>query len=271
MPELPEVETTRRGIIPHILHQNATDIVIRQWKLRWPITNNIRDLIKNTRLNQIERRGKYLLLNFDQGTALIHLGMSGSIRILKGDRSPGKHDHFDIIFGNGKYLRYNDPRKFGAFLWAGKEPLNHKLLERQGVEPLDDGFNADYIYKASRKRTIAIKQFIMDAHLVVGVGNIYANEALFLAGIHPGRQAKRISFLRYQRLVSIVKEVLSKAIEKGGTTLNDFNQVDGKPGYFAQSLNVYGKAGEQCLKCQKILVEIRQSGRSTVYCKSCQR
>ena len=167
-------------------------------------------------------------------------------------------------------MRFNDPRRFGAFLWAGVEPLKHKLLENLGVEPLDDDFHADYLYKASRNRKVAIKQFIMDAKLVVGVGNIYANEALFQAGIRPTRPANQISHKRYQRFVSIIKEVLSKAIERGGTTLKNFNQVDGKPGYFAQQLAVYGRTGEPCIQCGETLTEIRQTGRSSVFCKQCQ-
>lgn len=270
MPELPEVETTRRGIIAHINQQEVTKVIIRQSKLRWPITENMSQLIENKTLIGVERRGKYLLLLFNHGTALIHLGMSGSIRIVEATSITKKHDHFDIIFNNGKILRYNDPRKFGAFLWAGADPYQHRLLVNLGVEPLDNDFDADSIYKASRNRKIAIKQFIMDAHQVVGVGNIYANESLFLAGIDPRRQSNRISYQRYQRLVLVIKKVLNKAIKEGGTTLKDFSQVDGKPGYFAQSLNVYGRAGQHCPDCQQTLVEIRQSGRSTVFCKQCQ-
>ena len=271
MPELPEVETTRRGINAHINDQKVATVIIRQAKLRWPITENMAQLLENKILKTVARRGKYLLLEFEHGTALIHLGMSGSIRILDAASKEKKHDHFDIIFTNGKLLRYNDPRRFGAFIWAGSDPYQHKLLAKLGVEPLDDAFDSASIYKASRKKKIAIKQFIMDSHIVVGVGNIYANESLFLAGIHPLRQANQISCQRYQQLVLVIKQVLQKAINNGGTTLKDFNQVDGKPGYFSQLLNVYGRAGQQCKVCQQILVEIRLSGRSTVFCKVCQR
>lgn len=270
MPELPEVETTRQGILPHIKDQTVTSVQIRQYSLRWPITENMVQLISGKKLNNVNRRGKYLLLEFDHGSAFIHLGMSGSIRILGSDTVADKHDHFDICFSNGKLLRYNDPRRFGAFLWAGEIPLQHKLLAKLGVEPLGNEFDANTLFKASRKRKIAIKQFIMDSHVVVGVGNIYANEALFQAGINPSRQACRISLKRYQTLVDVIKNVLCKAIEQGGTTLKDFNQVDGKPGYFTQSLNVYGRAGQECMQCAGRLVEIRQSGRSTVFCKHCQ-
>jgi formamidopyrimidine-DNA glycosylase len=267
MPELPEVETTCSGIRPHITEQIVSNVVIRQFSLRWPITENMSQLMVGHRLNLVFRRGKYLLLQFSHGTALIHLGMSGSIRILNADPDPDpqKHDHFDIIFANGKLLRYNDPRRFGAFLWAGEQPLEHKLIASLGVEPLDDDFDANYIYKASRNRKIAVKQFVMNAQLVVGVGNIYANESLFLAGIRPTRPANQVSLARYGRLVNIIKQVLAKAIKQGGTTLKDFNQVDGKPGYFAQSLLVYGRAGETCTQCDSILIEIRQSGRSSVF------
>ena len=272
MPELPEVETTCSGIRPHVIEQMVTDVVIRQFSLRWPITENMPELMIGHRLNLVFRRGKYLLLEFSHGTALIHLGMSGSMRILNADSGSGaeKHDHFDIKFGNGKVLRYNDPRRFGAFLWAGDEPLQHKLIANLGVEPLDDAFDANYLYKASRNRKIAVKQFVMNAQLVVGVGNIYANESLFLAGIRPTRAANQISLARYSRLVFIIKEVLTKAIKQGGTTLKDFNQVDGKPGYFAQSLLVYGRAGENCTQCNTTLIEIRQSSRSSVFCNQCQ-
>ncbi len=270
MPELPEVETTRQGILPHIKDQTVASVLIRQYSLRWPITENMVQLISGKKLLNVSRRGKYLLLEFDQGSAFIHLGMSGSIRILGIDAPAGKHDHFDICFSNGKLLRYNDPRRFGTFLWVGAEPLQHKLLAKLGVEPLGNEFDAEMLFKASRNRKIAIKQFIMDSHIVVGVGNIYANEALFQAGIHPSRQVCRISLKRYQTLVDVIKNILRKAIEQGGTTLKDFYQGDGKSGYFSQSLNVYGRADLACVQCARRLVEIRQSGRSTVFCKHCQ-
>ncbi|MFT5519773.1 MAG: formamidopyrimidine-DNA glycosylase [Enterobacterales bacterium] len=270
MPELPEVETTCRGIAPHLEGKKVKSLTIRQYNLRWPIPSNMEELMKSHTLLKVYRRGKYILLAFNHGTAMIHLGMSGSMRVLDANVDVAKHDHFDIKFSNGKTLRYNDPRRFGSFLWAGENPLQHKLLASLGVEPLESDFHADYIYKASRNRKIAIKQFIMDSHLVVGVGNIYANEALFQAGIRPSRAANQVSLKRYQRLVDIIKVVLDKAIKQGGTTLKDFSQIDGKPGYFAQELQVYGRAGEQCLQCDEVLIEIRQSGRSSVFCKKCQ-
>jgi len=270
MPELPEVETTRRGIYPHICQQKVTNVKINRSDLRWPVPEDMPQLILDSVLQDVERRGKYLLLKFESGTALIHLGMSGSIRILEQQAPARKHDHFEIHFANDRILRFNDPRRFGAFLWAGREPCQHKLLVSLGVEPLDESFNAEYIFQVSRKRKIAVKQFIMDAKVVVGVGNIYANEALFLAGIHPQRSANRISYRRYQLLVSTIKEVLEKAIEQGGTTLKDYIGADGNPGYFEQCLNVYGRGGQHCLQCNDLLSEIRQSGRTTVYCKNCQ-
>jgi len=270
MPELPEVETTRRGIEPHIVGHSVVKVTIRQPRLRWPIDPNMPDLITARKLLDVQRRGKYLLLEFESGTTLLHLGMSGSVRIIDSDSSVGKHDHFDIEFSNGKILRYNDPRRFGAFVWAGKEPFEHQLIARLGVEPLSDAFNGKMIYALSRNRKVAIKQFIMNAQMVVGIGNIYANEALFLSGIRPTRAANRISLSRYIRFVTVIKSVLSQAIKQGGTTLKDFNQVDGKPGYFAQQLNVYGEAGKPCPSCGELLREIRQSGRSTVFCKQCQ-
>lgn len=270
MPELPEVETTRRGIMPHILQHKVVKVIIRQYSLRWPIRKDMAQLLINGMLKDVHRRGKYLLLEFDCGTALIHLGMSGSIRILESNSQLKKHDHFDIHFSNGKILRYNDPRRFGAFIWAGDQPYQHDLLVNLGVEPLENDFDAAYLFSRSRTRKVAVKSFIMNAQVVVGVGNIYANETLFLAGISPIRAANKISFQRYQLLVSAIKKILSNAIKQGGTTLKDFNQVDGKPGYFAQSLQVYGRAGQKCLNCDSILQEIRQTGRATVFCKQCQ-
>jgi len=270
MPELPEVETTRRGIYPHIQLQKVASVIIRRRDLRWPIPENISQLIEGKLLLDINRRGKYLLMEFESGTALLHLGMSGSISILNSEIPPGKHDHFELYFANNKIMRFNDPRRFGCFIWAGKEPLAHKLLVNLGVEPLDQGFNAEYIYQAGKKKKISIKQLVMDSKLLVGVGNIYANESLFLAGIHPARAANRISLKRYERLVSNIKKVLTKAIEQGGTTLQDFTQVNGRPGYFSQALRVYGKAGQPCSNCNTLLSEIRQSGRSSVFCNNCQ-
>ncbi len=271
MPELPEVETSRRGIEPHILKQSVTDVVIRQKKLRWPIPTSIKKQLINQTINQVARRGKYILLHTDAGTVILHLGMSGSLRILTKSIAPEKHDHFDIIFNNNKILRLRDPRRFGAVLWTKSDPLKHKLLINLGPEPLNDEFTAQYLYEHSRNRKVAIKTFLMNSHIVVGVGNIYANESLFSAGINPRRNACNISLARYKKLVPAIKTILSKSIEQGGTTLKDFINEDGKPGYFQQTLTVYGRAGEACTHCGNTIKKITQTQRSTFYCSHCQK
>jgi formamidopyrimidine-DNA glycosylase len=271
MPELPEVETTCRGIQPHIEGKNVKAVIVRQPQLRWPISPELTTILPEQRIKQVSRRGKYILLETAAGFFLIHLGMSGSLRIAKQKDAIKKHDHVDIILKNGDILRYHDPRRFGCMLWAGAEPYKHVLLENLGPEPLSDDFNADYLFALSRKRSSAVKNFIMDSHIVVGVGNIYANEALFMAGIRPSRQAGKVSKASYEKLVEAIKAILAKAIEQGGTTLRDFVGGDGKPGYFKQSLSVYGRGGENCVNCQAGLKEIRLGQRSTVYCPNCQR
>lgn len=270
MPELPEVETTLRGIAPHVVGQKVTEIVIRQSRLRWPITAGLAELITGQRLVNVLRRGKYLLLDFGNGHALIHLGMSGSLRIVKPDEPPLFHDHFDLVFGKC-VLRYCDPRRFGCLLWVDGEPELHKLLADLGPEPLTDKFTADYLYERSRKRSQAIKQFIMDSKIVVGVGNIYANESLFMAGIKPIRKAGSLTRKNCEDLVRDVKFVLQRSIDQGGTTLRDFVGGDGKPGYFKQQLLVYGRGGEPCTLCKKPLKEVRMNDRTTVYCAACQK
>ena len=271
MPELPEVETTCRGITPHIIGQTIHSVVIRQPKLRWPISPGIKRLLPGQRINQVSRRGKYLLLQTAIGTVIIHLGMSGSLRIVGQNDVAEKHDHVDFVFGKNRILRFRDPRRFGAVLWTSRSPYRHKLLSSLGPEPLDDGFNADVLFSISRNRKIAIKPFIMDSKIVVGVGNIYANEALFQAGIRPTTPAGRISLARYQRLVTAIKTTLSEAIEAGGTTLRDFTNGEGKPGYFRQKLQVYGRAGENCTSCGTRIKLIQQAQRATYYCTHCQR
>ena len=270
MPELPEVETSRRGIEPYILNKKVNEVIIRQKNLRWPIPSALKTQLKNQTINSVQRRGKYLLLSTDAGTAILHLGMSGSLRILEKSITAEKHDHLDICFNNNKILRLRDPRRFGCVLWTKKDPLDHKLLCELGPEPLSDEFNAQYLFKLSRQRKVAIKTFLMNSHVVVGVGNIYANESLFNAGINPKRAANRISFSRYQQLVPIIKEILTRAIQQGGTTLRDFTQQDGKPGYFQQTLAVYGRSGEPCTKCGKPITQITQAQRSSFYCTHCQ-
>jgi formamidopyrimidine-DNA glycosylase len=264
MPELPEVETTLRGIAPHIVNHTVSGVIIRQARLRWPIPPELSSLIAQQTLLGISRRGKYLLFEFAQGHALIHLGMSGSLRIVAADTTPNAHDHFDWVFGDIS-LRYHDPRRFGCLLWVEGEPQDHKLLAMLGPEPLTDEFTAEYLFKRSRKRTQAIKQFIMDSHVVVGVGNIYANESLYMSRIKPIRKAGTLTRKNCEDLVKDIKFVLSRSIEQGGTTLRDFVGGDGKPGYFKQQLLVYGRGGEACTECTKLLKEIRMMDRTTVY------
>ena len=270
MPELPEVETTRRGIAPKILGQTITAVLIRQPKLRWPVTASLAEELPGLCFRNIDRRGKYLLLDAEQGVLLIHLGMSGSLRIVPLGTAANKHDHIDILFSNNIVLRYTDPRRFGCMLWVTQPVLQHPLLENLGPEPLSDEFDGRYLKAQGRGKKIAVKNFIMDSSVVVGIGNIYANEALFNAAIRPSCQAGKISITRYRFLVEQLKSVLQDAIHVGGTTLRDFTGSDGKPGYFKQSLKVYGRGGEPCIQCDRVLTEIRIGQRSTVYCKHCQ-
>lgn len=271
MPELPEVETTRRGIMPHITGRQITAIHVRQQQLRWPVPSQITTLLPGTTVDSVRRRGKYLLLQTSNGTLLLHLGMSGSLRMVEQGIAFGRHDHVDLCFSHGWILRFTDPRRFGSVLWTGSDPLLHPLLNRLGPEPLSDAFDAAYLHGRSRGRKTPVKHLIMDSHVVPGVGNIYANEALFQAGIDPRRQAGRISLARYVLLVDRIRAVLQQAIDKGGTTLRDFTGSDGRPGYFSQSLAVYGRAGQPCTRCGSELREVRMSGRSTVLCRQCQR
>ena len=272
MPELPEVETSRRGIEPHILNRKIKDVIIRQHKLRWPIPKSLAAKITSHKLTQVARRGKYLLLDFDQaGTVIIHLGMSGSLRICTPSTPAEKHDHIDFIFSNRKVLRLTDPRKFGCVLWTKHLVEQHKLLSKLGPEPLSDEFDTEYLYSQSRKRSCSIKSFIMNSHIVVGVGNIYASESLFMAGINPNRKAGSISKARCEKLVAAIKEILNAAIKQGGTTLRDFTRENGQPGYFAQQLQVYGRAKEACPECGKSIKQISQQNRSTFYCTNCQK
>lgn len=271
MPELPEVETTRRGIEPHILHHTITDVIIRQPSLRWPVPRQLGLKVRGRQIRQVDRRGKYLLISLDSGTIIIHLGMSGSLRICPVNTPPEKHDHIDFVIGNEQVLRLRDPRRFGAVLWTTKDPARHKLLSPLGPEPMHHSFNGPYLFEHTRKRNAPIKSIIMNSHIVVGVGNIYACESLFKAGINPRRKAGSLSLLRCEKLVAAIKEVLSASIQQGGTTLRDFVRENGQPGYFALRLNVYGKAGEPCPKCGKPVRQITQQQRSTFYCTQCQR
>ena len=271
MPELPEVETTRRGISPHIINQRVSKVVIRQPKLRWPVPRNLSRLLTGQVVHSVERRAKYLLIGIDSGTLVIHLGMSGSLRVLPANTAAEKHDHVDIVFENQTLLRLRDPRRFGAVLWCHDSPSQHKLLSSLGVEPLSRKFSGQYLYQRARKRKIAIKQLIMDSHIVVGVGNIYASETLFLAGIRPTTAACRISLARMEKLADAIKQVLRNAIKSGGTSLRDFTQSDGRPGYFQQKLNVYNRAEQPCTVCGAPIKLIKQGQRATYYCKICQR
>lgn len=271
MPELPEVETTRRGIEPHLIGRAVERLVVRQPRLRWPIPADLGARLAGRAIERVERRAKYLLVPFAHGTLIMHLGMSGSLRLVPAGQPAGKHDHVDIELSSGQALRYHDPRRFGAMLWQGADEPPHALLAGLGPEPLTDAFDGDYLFERSRRRDAPIKAFLMDGRIVVGVGNIYANEALFAAGIRPDRAAGRVSRERYGLLAAEVKHVLARSIEQGGTTLRDFVGGDGKPGYFRQQLMVYGRGGEACHRCAKPLVEVRLGQRSTVYCTRCQR
>ena len=273
MPELPEVETTRRGIEPHLVNQTVAKVVIRTPKLRWPIPKNLNRLLAGKTILAVERRAKYLLIYFAEQKAnvlIIHLGMTGSLRILPEPVRAQKHEHFDLQLGNGMVLRYQDPRKFGAILWTNEDPLQHPLLVRLGPEPLARAFTADYLFKKIQQKKQPIKQVIMDNHVVVGVGNIYANESCFLAGIHPLKAAGQLTQTECSDLVKAIKLILRKAIKAGGTTLQDFLQSDGEPGYFKQKLNVYGREGEACFVCGSTLIREVVGQRATVFCEACQ-
>ncbi len=270
MPELPEVETCKRGIEPHILNTRIKHIIVRHTQLRWPIPNNLAECLVGQRITEIQRRAKYLLLITSTGVLLIHLGMSGSLRIIPPETDPQKHDHVDIVFSAKCCLRYNDPRRFGAMLWIEQPWQQHKLLKHLGVEPLERAFSAQYLLQQSRHKKLPLKTFIMNQKIVVGVGNIYANEALFLANLHPQLPAQNLTLSQCQTLTNIIKKVLRQAIQRGGTTLRDFVNTEGKPGYFQQSLQVYGRGGQACRHCNSLLEEIRLGQRSTVFCPGCQ-
>ncbi|CAI8381544.1 MAG: Formamidopyrimidine-DNA glycosylase [SAR92 bacterium MED-G29] len=268
MPELPEVETTLRGIEPAIALQVISGITVRQGSLRWPVTEGLAQIVEGQRVTQVRRRAKYLIINLEHGSMLIHLGMSGSLRLVQPDAELRKHDHIEMRMGNGAILRYHDPRRFGCWLWSESD---HHQLSRLGPEPLSDDFGIKRLYELSRKRKIAVKPFIMDNNTVVGVGNIYASEALFRSGIRPDRAAGDVSLKRYTVLTGHIKEVLAAAIVQGGTTLRDFVNGNGEPGYFQQTLAVYGRGGELCTGCEGVLKEIKLGQRSSVFCPRCQR
>lgn len=270
MPELPEVETTKRGIASHITNQKITSVSVRESRLRWPVSTDLSLFLRNKKVHSVSRRAKYLLLEFEHGYLIIHLGMSGSLRICNNKEEILKHDHIILYFGKKLTLRFNDPRRFGCMIWTDQNPNEHKLLNKLGPEPFDTSFNADYLFKCSRKRKVSIKQFIMDNQIVVGVGNIYANEALFLSGIRPRIAAGRITQTQFTQLTNNIIRVLSDAIAMGGTTLKDFVGGDGKPGYFQQTLCVYNRQNEPCIKCKSAIKHIIVGQRSTYYCPKCQ-
>ncbi len=269
MPELPEVETTRRGLEPLLVGQTFTDVDVRQPSLRWPVESLLAERIRMRCVRSVARRGKYLLVTTDGGTLLIHLGMSGNLRFLHEPTAPSQHDHVDFFFASGAQLRFNDPRRFGSVHFT-TSPTDHWLLKNLGPEPLSNQFNANYLWKVSRQRRVAIKQFLMNGRIVVGVGNIYASEVLFRTGIHPKRSAGRIARRHFEPLVDSVRAVLNEAIAAGGTTLRNFVSGDGRPGYFQQALSVYGRAGEPCTECATPIKHCVMGQRATYYCSQCQ-
>lgn len=271
MPELPEVETTRRGIAPFLQSARIRRLVVRNAALRWPVPAGLAERVQGRTIRNVDRRGKYLLVGVQGGGMLIHLGMSGSLRVLQESTEPSPHDHFDLETRDGAVLRFRDPRRFGCLLWQDGDMHQHPLLSRLGVEPLTDGFDGDVLWRAGRNRRTAIKNIIMDARVVVGVGNIYAAEALHDAGIHPTRAGNRISRARYAFLAESIRAVLRRAITQGGTTLRDFTRVDGNPGYFSQALRVYDRQGETCDRCGGGIRRIVSGQRATYYCPGCQR
>jgi formamidopyrimidine-DNA glycosylase len=244
---------------------------VRDRRLRWPIDAKIESAIRGQLVRRVDRRAKYLLIGADAGTLIVHLGMSGSLRIVLPDVPPRPHDHWDLVIDSGKVLRFHDPRRFGSLHWALGDPLEHPLLAKLGPEPLSADFDAEYLYRATRKRTVAIKQLIMNSHVVVGVGNIYANEALFRAGIAPRRAAGRLTRAQAQALVQAIKSVLKEAIQIGGTTLRDYVSATGTPGYFKQKLFVYERAKQPCRVCKTPIKQVAQGQRSSYWCATCQR
>jgi len=270
MPELPEVEITRRGIAPALTGQAITAVRVRDGRLRWPVPRRIGAILKGRVVRQVLRRAKYLLLDCGDGWLILHLGMSGSLRIIEPALPAGPHDHVDWVFGDVA-LRLRDPRRFGAVLWTEKDVLEHPLLAHLGVEPLSPEFSGELLYRASRGRRVGVKQFIMDHHVVVGVGNIYANESLFRAGIHPRTAAGRVSRARYDKLAGEIRATLKAALSAGGSSLRDFVHSDGASGYFQQQYFVYDRTGEACRVCGGDIRVIRQGQRSTFYCPTCQR
>ncbi|MBL0143664.1 MAG: bifunctional DNA-formamidopyrimidine glycosylase/DNA-(apurinic or apyrimidinic site) lyase [Betaproteobacteria bacterium] len=270
MPELPEVETTRLGLIARVVGRCIRDVVVREPRLRWPVPGNLAARLRGARVRDIRRRGKYLLFDFESGHLLVHLGMSGTLTVVPGDRPVRRHDHVDLALDSGDIVRLNDPRRFGAVLWM-RDPAKHKLLAGLGVEPFDEAFGGAFLHRESRRRRVPVKQFLMDSRVVTGIGNIYANEALFAARILPSRAAGRISRARFDCLAREVLATLRRALAAGGSTLRDFVGSDGEPGHFQREYAVYGRASEPCPACGSPIRASRHAGRSTFHCASCQR
>jgi formamidopyrimidine-DNA glycosylase len=270
MPELPEVETTRRGLLPHVVGRRIRDVIVREPRLRWPVTADLAGRVRGERVTDIRRRGKYLLFEVGAGHVLVHLGMSGSLTVVPAGQPPRRHDHVDFALEGDATLRLTDPRRFGAILWV-RRPETHALLRGLGVEPFDDAFGGELLQRLAKGRRVPVKQFLMNAHVVTGIGNIYANESLFAAGVHPSRPAGRLSRARWDRLALAVRATLERALAAGGSTLRDFVGGDGRPGYFQNEYAVYGRAGEPCKACGAAIRGSRHGGRATFHCASCQR
>lgn len=271
MPELPEVETTRRGLAAHLIGRRISAVVVRDARLRWPVPASLAADITGQSIRALRRRAKYLIVDLDEGALIVHLGMSGALSIVERSAAPGKHDHIDLGLHDGKALRLTDPRRFGSVHWIRGDPDRHMLLAKLGPEPLSDTFNAQYLHRASRRRRIAIKEWLMSSQVVAGVGNIYANEALFRAGIDPRASAGRISRARYERLVDAVRGTLTDALAAGGSSLRDWHHADGSLGYFQQQYFVYGRDNQACRSCATRIRAIRQGQRASFFCPTCQR
>ncbi len=271
MPELPEVETARRGLAPHLVGRRIAAVRVRQRRLRWPVPAGLGRRLAGAAVEALERRAKYLLLRTEAGTVLLHLGMSGSLRLVPAALPPERHEHLDLVLEDGRALRLRDPRRFGAVLWAGRRPEAHPLLAGLGPEPLGPHFHGEHLHRLARGRRVAVKPFLMDARVVVGLGNIYATEALFLAGVDPRRPAGKLSLGRWRRVAEAVRAVLEQALVAGGTTLRDFVGADGRPGWFARELAVYGRAGQPCPRCGTAIRCARLGQRSSCWCPRCQR
>ncbi|MBV5309419.1 bifunctional DNA-formamidopyrimidine glycosylase/DNA-(apurinic or apyrimidinic site) lyase [Chromatium okenii] len=275
MPELPEVETALRGIRPHLQDQRITHVAVRETRLRQPIPPDFAAQVSGQKIGVLSRRAKYILIALERGCLLVHLGMTGSLRIANANTPPERHDHLDLTLHAGYLLRFHDPRRFGLFLWLEATPevalTTHPLLKKLGPEPFDAAFSGEHLHALSQKRRVAVKAFIMDGSVVVGVGNIYANEALFIAGIHPAYPCNRITLAGYRLLARAIRNVLTAAIEQGGTTLRNFVREDGQPGYFTASLRIYGRTGEPCCNCGHPVQQMPIAQRMSFFCPQCQK